>query len=391
MAVETFFNPARREVWKRAANHGAFAVVPIIVTAFLVRLVARDHNLAVDFRHGPWVAGKAILNGISPYVSPHSPQVVNGSPFVYPVLAAFVLLPLSLLSQGTADTAFTALSMLAVIGCLAMLNVRDWRIYGVAFLWPPVASGWQTANLTLLLTVGVAALWRYRDRSFASGLLLAVLVSIKVFVWPLGLWFLATRRYSSLAYAALAGLALNIVAWAAVGFDQIARYGSLMRSLTDVQDGRGYSPLALALRFLDQRPAYALATGVAVPVVGLCLWLGRHGQERSAFSLAVAACLLVSPIVWLHYFALLLVPVGIAYPRLSLVWLLPLLTWLFPPSSPHTWQVAVALGVAAVVTWLTIEPRPARRLLAVPSALECNSTGSVRIGHSGPLDAEEAL
>ena len=35
----------------------------------------------------------------------------------------------------------------------------------------------------------------------------------------------------------------------------------------------------------------------------------------------------LSPIVWLDYFALAVVPLALARPRLSLVWFLPLATW----------------------------------------------------------------
>ena len=39
--------------------------------------------------------------------------------------------------------------------------------------------------------------------------------------------------------------------------------------------------------------------------------------------LAVAAVIAVRPIVWLHYFALLLVIVAVVQPRLGIVWFIP--------------------------------------------------------------------
>ena len=56
--------------------------------------------------------------------------------------------------------------------------------------------------------------------------------------------------------------------------------------------------------------AVALALLVAVVVTA------RRGNEKRAFVLAIAAALACSPILWLHYFALLLVPVAIV-PRAS--------------------------------------------------------------------------
>ena len=46
-----------------------------------------------------------------------------------------------------------------------------------------------------------------------------------------------------------------------------------------------------------------------------------------SFTLALAAALVLSPIVWLDYFALAAVPLALARPRLSVVWFLPLATW----------------------------------------------------------------
>jgi hypothetical protein len=65
--------------------------------------------------------------------------------------------------------------------------------------------------------------------------------------------------------------------------------------------------------------------------------------------LAVAAALACSPIVWLHYFALMLVPVAVVRPRLDLVWFVPLGMWWFGAGTGNgtTAEAAVVLAVAA--------------------------------------------
>ena len=50
-----------------------------------------------------------------------------------------------------------------------------------------------------------------------------------------------------------------------------------------------------------------VGAGVALAVLGACVILGSRGDDRRSFALAIAAMILASPIVWLHYFALLLV------------------------------------------------------------------------------------
>ena len=44
----------------------------------------------------------------------------------------------------------------SLVAALWLLNVRDWRIYGVVLLWPAVIEAIQTANASLPLTLLVA-------------------------------------------------------------------------------------------------------------------------------------------------------------------------------------------------------------------------------------------
>jgi membrane protein implicated in regulation of membrane protease activity len=69
----------------------------------------------------------------------------------------------------------------------------------------------------------------------------------------------------------------------------------------------------------------------------------------------MAAALALTPIVWLHYFALLLVIVAIAQPSLGILWFVPLAMVVTPGSGhPTPFQTAWTLGVAAVVVLLSV-------------------------------------
>ena len=77
--------------------------------------------------------------------------------------------------------------------------------------------------------------------------------------------------------------------------------------------------------------------------------------RRRSFALAIAASLVLAPIVWLDYYALATVPLAVARPRLSAVWFLPLLTWGLPSSGIATdpvWGVGRVLLVFSVVLWI---------------------------------------
>ncbi len=338
-----------------AARHGVFVLAPVLVTLLVLGRALASHALAVDFQHGPLLAGSRLLAGASPYPGPHAPEVLNGWPFDYPALAALLGAPFSVLGHVPADTALILLSVGAVVLTLRWCGVRDWRLYGLVFLWPAVIAGWQTANLTLPIMLGIAGLWRYRDRPVIAGALVALVISLKLFLWPLGLWLLATRRYAATGYALVIGVVLNLIAWGAIGFDQIGRYVRLLTAVT-----RLLSPHTYTLVALLHITGYPALLAIAAPVLITCVGLGRRGHDRHAFTLAIAACLLVTPLVWLHYFALLIVPLALARPRVAPVWFLGVLLQ-FPISTPAPWQVAVTLLAAAGITAAALQqPLPVR-------------------------------
>jgi hypothetical protein len=97
--------------------------------------------------------------------------------------------------------------------------------------------------------------------------------------------------------------------------------------------------------------------GFGIIVVVACVVAGLRGQHRSAFVLAIAACLMTTPIIWLHYFALLLVALALTRPKLSSLWFVPLLLQ-FPASTPGTAEIVAALVTLGVITAVALtEPK----------------------------------
>jgi hypothetical protein len=150
--------------WQQAGQHGLFGLIPAICTVFLVGKVFSASYVALDFHHEYWVAGLGVLHGADPYMWSHT-QIANQIAFPYPPVAALFFAPFALLSLGFGQALFTGLCLLAALSMLRVLGVNDWRVYGVALVWPPVVAAYHAANLTLLLLLGLALLWRLRDRS----------------------------------------------------------------------------------------------------------------------------------------------------------------------------------------------------------------------------------
>jgi hypothetical protein len=342
---------------ERALSNALLIVVPLAFTAFLVLGMLREHVVAADFHESYFPAAQRLLDGGNPYAVTAT-QIRNGMAFAYPALAALVLAPLALFSDHTADRLYMLLCLALVPATMWVAGARDWRSYGIPLLALPVIVGWQGGNVTIPLVFLVALAWRYRDRPLAAGLIVAAAISLKTFVWPLGLWLLATRRWRAAGSALAAGAVLNLIAWGLVGFNQIHTFTRLSRELVDGQWRTGYSMLAVAHHLgLGRGAGEILLLGVSA-AIGLTLVHRalRLGQEREAMVLALALMLVASPLVWSHYFFVLIVALVLMRPRLSPLWFLPLAMWACPVTTPHSWQLALAWVTAGALFVLALRP-----------------------------------
>ena len=346
----------RRAFYFMAVQHGCFAAAPLACTLYLL-VLAGGHVMAFDFHYQYWAAGHAVLHGL-PLYAPTPQELADHRAFPYPAGAGVLFAPLALLGREAGDVLMTVITLMAPLLALRVLAVRDWRLYGLLLLWPPVMAGWENANLTAVLVLGGAGLWRLRDRRWAAAVLLAALVTVKPLVWPLALFFLATGRTGTVLRTFAAGVVLNAGVWALVGFGQFGRFTDVLHEVTRIEQYRGYSIAAFGVRHgLGETPSTALALGVALAAAAGCLLAGRRGDEPRALCLSVAVMLLASPILWTHYLTFLVLPLAVMRPRLGPLWLLPLLTLPCPITPPSPAQHLVLLGVLAGVTLGLTVPR----------------------------------
>jgi hypothetical protein len=343
MSTAAIASPPRRGRYAVPAEHILLGVGPVVVSVLLLLFQIRIHAVAVDFHSVYYAAAERLMHGGNPYTVSAS-DVAHARSFVYPALGAILFVPFALLGRVPGELVATALCIASVPAALRALGVRDWRIYGIAMLWLPVYSGWQTANLLIALA------WRHRDRPLVAGLITAVAISIKPFVWPLALWLIATRRLRASGWTLILGIAINLVSWSVVGFGRIGDLVRMSSRDTDAMWHAGYGVIAtlhhLSLGRSAGEAALLLASAILVVLV---LGSGLRGNERRALTLAVVLMLVASPLVWTHYLALLIAPLALARPRLVPVWAAPIALWVCPPTTGvHGWQLAVLWIVAAI-------------------------------------------
>jgi hypothetical protein len=352
---------------------------PVALTTLSLTLLALSINGAVtfqlDFNGDLYAAGHRILHGLNPY-DPHllaaeAAMVRGGHAFTgfpsprYPAPILVAAAPFSLLPLWVADVLFFVISAASVIGALRLLGVRDWRCIVAACVSWPVFFGIWLGNLSTLVLLGTALVWRWRAWLWPGAAALAAVVLAKLFAWPLGVWFLVKHRFRVLGLAALIAMAAAAIGWAVIGISHITDYPQLLRSVAVVGEGRGCS-LVAALMSVGLSPGPARVTAL-VCAIGLIAAAWRLAPlpdgERRTFGLIVMAALIATPVAWAHYLVLAFVPIALLSPQFSGIWFLPMLAGLAPgpASHPHWWVSLPALAVELVLIGQLCLPLVVRR------------------------------
>jgi hypothetical protein len=346
-----------------------FGVFPVLAVLALFASAIEDDVIAMDF-HQFYGAAETILRGDDPYLAAGEPLTAWGGPYPYPPLPALLAAPLTALPFDVAGLLLMAALVVVALATLFVLGVSDWRCYGLVLLWPPVISAIQTANLTLWLALLAALAWRYRDRTLAPAASIGVTLAAKFFLWPLVVWLAATRRLRSAALTCAVGAGLLVLSWWVIGFAGFVDYPDLLRRLEETVGEDSYTAYIVGLDAgLPSPVARAVWLALGVGLLAGVVALGRRGDEGPAFVLALAAALALTPIVWLHYFALLVVVVALAQQRLGLVWFVPLGLVITPGSGhPTPVETAATLAIAALTVGLAFRASRRRPAATRPTA-----------------------
>jgi glycosyl transferase family 87 len=375
------FRGLARRLGRPPYSLALFAELPLIVAGFYAWTILVAHRWAMQDFETVRRAGHDVIHGTSPYPPPDPAVIAHATRLVYPPLIAYLFAPFALVPYHVAAAVYLLLSVAAIPLTLRVLRIRDWRCYGVAFLWYPAVAGLGVGAIGPFLALLVALSWRYRDRALVVAPLLALTITLKLFLWPLAVWMLATRRWRAGVLTGLLTVAAFFLPFIPLGMHVLRSYPSVLRTLDEVFGPISFSTTA----FLRAAGLSSTAASVAVVALGALLvfgilWLGRRRDgDRIALTAAVAAALLLSPIVWIHYFVLLLVPVALARPRLTGLWFLPTVLWSAHAleSDGQLWRLAIVFGTTAAVAWvcLTGERRLQRASSAERKAARAVPTG----------------
>ena len=243
----------------------------------------------------------------------HGDLYVTGAmvPNLDPPFSTVLYSPFGLVSMLHGYRLFALVTMVAMLGCYALL-ARELKLRpGVAglalcamFASSPLLSTIALGQVYGILLAGLVGCW-FADRTgrpVLAGILLGVVIALKPTLAPLVFWPIA-RRDRRMSLAAIGGAAGGtLIGFLVPGPSQTWQWLQLMTETTISPGGDNASLPALVLRLGG--PAW-IGFGLGAVVLALTLWrIWRGADQELAQWAMVAATLLMSPVAWHNYLVL---------------------------------------------------------------------------------------
>jgi hypothetical protein len=369
---------ASRKALRRAGERGLGFVAawsfPLLLLALAVIPRHLVYGYAWDFR-ALYDAGGKYLELRSPYTAASLADLTSKENFVYPLPVAALFAPLSLVPYPVAAIVFVGTSAVLLGLALRILGVSDWRCYAAAYLSLPVQMGLKFGTISPLLAFLLALAWRYRNRTAVAAPVLALAVISKLFLWPVALWFLFTRRFRSFLVAVGISVALLLSTTLPLGFGPLLHYPALVHAVSSFESPQSISLFAF-LHALGLSPTTTLAGAGALGTLLVALaYRWARADESRAFRALVLASLILSPLVWGHYFVILFVTLALARPRFSALWFG--LSWVMYDGyvlGPNLFLVMTGIALAVMVAQAgVVDIRKVRSLLRLGRGVRLGS------------------
>jgi hypothetical protein len=324
----------------------ALALVALAFVGIALNTFTVSHGWGFDFDAYRQAAARlARGDPVCPTIGASSPiyqcWVLDGpfrpGPYGYylyapPLAVAFLPFTPPWLSVDTAALIWYGLRVaLLATGC-AVLPVRPTirlLTFTVACFTEPVLIDLNLGNVSVVVTVLLAFLWRWLDRPVGS-VALAIAMSVRPTLGILLGWWLLRRLWRPIAWTIVAGLVMVLVTLPFAGVQSYLDYLKVLRNVSEVTGVKNNLDLGSTVLLLGLAPwvaQLALLAGYALAVVAIAVSL-RFDRELS-FMVTIGATLLLAPLLWDHYLAILILPAAFLAQR-GRVWgyALPLLGWL---------------------------------------------------------------
>jgi hypothetical protein len=235
-------------------------------------------------------------------------------PWAYPPHFTIALTPLGLFGPGAALVLWLAFLLLAAVAAVRLVSGWNWA--SLAPLYPGCVWTFACAQNGTLTALLLAAFYRFYERPWICGFVVALL-SYKPQFLPIPMLILAlNRRWNALAVGAGCAAAFGLIS---LGFgfepwvqfvEAFAQHGSRFYA-GRLQSVRMYSPAAFLIG--QGYPIMAMAmTIITAATAALLSWKGWKSESPTTRAWALAAgALLFTPYGFDYDFAVLLLPLAV--------------------------------------------------------------------------------
>ncbi len=319
----------------------------------------------------------AWLNRIIAPVQTDSESFVQYMPFVFPLMTPFASIPLhwSQVLFAFSTLAFGAVCLLALTRRGRQWNLRSAAIFIVAVASSlPSVQTIVTGQISWFLTAVTAiyCLVFVKRREYIAGACLALAtVKPQYAIW-LAIPAVAGRRYRLLAALVVTELALICLAAAAVGWQNVINYPSILfhaESATPVAAEAMVSVRGVLSQLLPASQTTVIGINACLWIAGLAaavvMWSRPKEADHQAYllSFTIIAAVVLSPHGHLYDTLLLAIPAALTLPSISIAalkdtpdptlrlwhliwWLYPLVGWLLFLPTTFVPQARPALFLA---------------------------------------------
>jgi hypothetical protein len=239
--------------------------------------------------------------------------------------------PLSQLTLDQSGMVWYLLHVVVIVSACLLMPVRltiRLAALGISTLSFAVLRDLVVGNVSAMLLLPMAVAWRFLDRP-AGSVALALAISVRATFGVFLGWQLLRRAWRPLAWSVLTGVGLIVASLAFVGIDGYREYLTMLGHVRIDADLRSadLSRAAIALGAPDDSAWEAVVIGWLI--AGLALLASLRRDREVGFMVALGASLLLAPLMWEHYLALLALPAAFLASR-GRPWALalPILTWL---------------------------------------------------------------
>ncbi|MET0234601.1 MAG: glycosyltransferase 87 family protein [Kibdelosporangium sp.] len=287
------------------------AVAVLCGVAWLV-LMAEIYHLDLDvYRIGvtTWLAGGDLYSTL--------PETVHGLslPFIYPPIAAAMMVPLAAVSFPVAGAALTTLTIALVAVTLTIvldslgLSRRWLALIPLALVIEPVLSTLDYGQINVVLMALVAADCLVPKPRWPRGMLVGLAAAVKLTPAAFLLFFLLRRDHRAMVNTAVAFASATVTGFLVAWHESIQFWTQEIFHTGD-KVGVHYVANQSILGVLTRFDAVVLWPLLAAAVMALTVIGMRRAEPALALAVNALAMLLVSPISWSHHWVwcVLIVP-----------------------------------------------------------------------------------